>query len=163
MKKNYKSILHKFFKITIILKGIDGLLDIITSAILFFAKSHTIGNTIPVLIRKELLEDPQDIIANYLLSISQNTLPDTQFFIVIYLLIHGLIKIALSLALNSNNFLAYKISELVLICFVGYQFYRFSHTHSSMLLIFTLMDIIILFLIHFESKSLIITKKKQLK
>lgn len=134
-------------------------LEIIISLFFFFAKSNILAQIIPFLFHKELLEDSQDLIANYFLNISHNTLPDTQLFIAIYLAIHGLIKIALVLALNSRNYLAYKISEIVLIIFVTYQFYRFSHTHSSILLIFTLIDIVIIFLIHSEAKNL--PKKKR--
>jgi uncharacterized membrane protein len=154
VNKKYKLFLHRFFKITVIIKGIDGVLDVFASLVLFFSTSGFIANIIPFLFRKELIEDPKDVIVNYLLNISQNMLPDTRLFIIIYLAVHGLIKISLALALNSDNYRAFKISELVLILFVSYQAYRFCHTYSIILLIVTLLDIIIIFLIHFESKKL---------
>ncbi len=154
MNNRYKVFLHRVFKFTIIIKGIDGVLDIIVSAILLFFAPDSIAKIIPLLVRKELIEDPKDIIANYLLNISQHILPDTFWFIVVYLTLHGLIKIGLALALNSENHRAYKIAEIILITFIGYQFYRFSHTHSNVLLLFTLVDVIIVLLIHSESKRL---------
>lgn len=159
MNEKYKLFLHRFFKLTILIKGIDGILDIIASLVLLFSASNFIANIVPFFARKELLEDPKDVIANYLLNISQNTLPDTRLFIIIYLAIHGLIKIGLALALNGNSYRAYKISEIILIIFVGYQAYRFSHTHSLILLMFTLLDIIIIFLVHSESKKLLNKQK----
>ena len=154
MKKYYKSFLHHLFRATILIKGIDGILDIITSLILLFSSSNTFLRIIPTLLRKELIEDPNDIIGNYLMMVSQNLLPDTQLFIVIYLAVHGFIKIGLALALNGKNYRAYKVSEMILIIFVCYQLYRFSHTQSIVLLLFTLLDILIVFLINLESKKL---------
>jgi len=152
MNKNYKLNLHRVFKISIIIKGIDGVLDIIASSLLFFLQSDSIVNIIPFLVRKELIEDPKDIIANYLLNVSQNILPDTQIFIIIYLLIHGLVKTGLALALSSKNRQAYIISGIILVFFIGYQIYRFSHTHSIILMLFILIDVLMVYLIHTELK-----------
>lgn len=154
MITNYKLVLHRVFKISIIIKGIDGVLDVITGLFLLFSASNFILKIIPFLVRKELVEDPQDIIANYFLAVSQNILPSTKLFIIIYLIIHGLIKIGLALALSVKSFQVYKIAQIVLITFICYQIYRFSHTHSSILLITTLMDIVIAFLIQGEAKNL---------
>ncbi len=151
MNNRYKVFLHRVFKFTIIIKGIDGVLDIIVSAILLFFAPDSIAKIIPLLVRKELIEDPKDIIANYLLNISQHILPDTFWFIVVYLTLHGLIKIGLALALNSENRRAYKIAEIILAAFIGYQFYRLTHIHSNILLVFMLIDIVIVLLIRTES------------
>lgn len=150
---NLQKLQHKIFKFTILIKGIDGLIDLLTSLILLISSGNVILKSIPFLTRKELIEDPQDLIANYLINIAQNFLPDTQKFIILYLAIHGLIKMGIALALNTNNYRAYKISGTVLALFIIYQFYRFTHTHSLTLLFFSFFDIFILILIYFESKK----------
>lgn len=43
---------------------------------------------------------------------------------------------------------------LVLAAFIGYQIYRFTHTHSLALLLVTIYDVIILSLIYPEAKNL---------
>jgi uncharacterized membrane protein len=152
INNKYKSHLHRVFKISIIVKGVDGILDIIASILLYLSPSKSIEHIIPLLFRKELIEDPKDIIANFFLNASHNLLPDTQIFLIIFLLVHGVIKGGLALALNSKNRRAYIYSGIILIFFIGYQIYRFSHTHSFLLLMFTLIDIVMVLLIHNELK-----------
>ena len=154
MLKNYKIFLNRFLKLAIIIKGIDGILDVLTSIILFFYGSSFLVKIIPFLLRKELIEDPQDLVANYLFNSTQHILPNTKLFIIIYLAIHGLIKIGLALAIRSHNIKAYKITAIILAIFICYQFYRFSHTHSSFLLLVTLFDMTILYLIYNERKNI---------
>jgi len=154
MNKKYKAYLHRCFKITILIKGIDGVFEVIASAILFISGANSIIEKIPSFVQKELIKDPDDMISNYLLHIFDSALPDTQLFIAIYLAIHGLIKIGLVFALNSKSYRAHEIAKIILIIFIGYQFYRFEHTHSMLLFILTCIDVIIVSLIHSEEKRL---------
>jgi uncharacterized membrane protein len=150
----FKLLLYRLFKATIFIKGFDGVLDLIASAVLFFSTSETISKIIPFLFREELLEDKNDIVANFLLNASQAFVADTQLFVVVYLTIHGLIKIGLALAFNSKNYRAYKIAEIILTILIGYQIYRFSHTFSIVLLLVTITDILTVILVNIESKKL---------
>ncbi len=154
MNKKYQSNLHRFFKTVIIIKGIDGVLEVFASTFLLLSGANSVIEKIPSFVQKELIKDPDDMISNYLLHIFEYALPDTQLFIAIYLAIHGLIKIGLVFALNSKSYRAHEIAKIVLIIFIGYQFYRFEHTHSMLLLFFTLVDIIIVSLIHSEEQRL---------
>jgi len=153
MNKKNKIFLYRFFEFTLIIKAIDGVLEVITSIILFFFGSNIINNIIPLLVQEELANDPNDALSNWLLSISQNMLPSTQTFIVVFLALHGLIKIGLVATLSSRNHRAYQIGEIMLLIFVFYQLYRFSHTHSLILLIITIIDIAILALARFKDKT----------
>ncbi len=144
---------HRFFKIAIFMKGLDGVLEVLGSLILLFLGSEAIPSITSFLIRKELTEDPQDFIANYLLDFSKDFLPSTHFFIIIYLLLHGLVKIALVLGLNSQKNRMQKTAEAVLIFLIFYQLYRFSHTHSWVLLGFLSIDIAIVILLNLEHRK----------
>lgn len=160
MKKiNYKLLFHRFFKFVVIIKGIDGIVDVLASVILFVFWKHSLATIIPYLVRKELIHDPQDFIANYLIYFSHNILPGTQIFVMLYLFLHGIIKIWLAFALLSKNNKIHKIASVILILFVGYEIYRYSHTGSYILLGATLFDILTILLIQHEYKKIIHKKK----
>ena len=150
MKKSHKSFLHHAFRLTILIKGVDGILDMAGSAILYLSGPNSISKIVPMLVRGELIEDPKDIIGNYLLNASQGILPSTHLFIVVYLAVHGLAKIGIASALSSNNHKAYRTAEILLIFFICYQIYRFGHTQSITLLMLSLVDILILALAESE-------------
>lgn len=152
MKQRVKKILDRVFNLTIFIKGVDGILDMAAALTILVMGSDAITSITTLLVREELLEDPQDFVANYLLEASQNLLPDTQSFIILYLSIHGLIKIAIALAIYSKNHRLHKIAEVVLGVFIVYQLYRFGHTHSLTLLALTLVDVMIIILMHLKSK-----------
>jgi uncharacterized membrane protein len=67
-------------------------------------------------------------------------------FVSIYLMLHGLIKAALVTALWFDAPWAYPLTISVFSIFSGYQLYRFSHTHSPVLIIITIFDALIIYL-----------------
>lgn len=154
MKEKYKIFWHKFFKFSLIIKGLDGVLDVTSGLILFFSVTNPLVRIPSALFHHELIKDPQDFIANYFINASQNILPTTATFIAWYLLVHGLIKIGLSLALFSKNYRLYQIAGIILILSISYQFYRFTHTHSLLLLLVTVYDLMIMVMLCFEAKNL---------
>jgi len=154
MKEKYKIFLHKFFEFSLIVKGLDGVLDLVFGSVLLFSATNPIAKAMPFLFRQELIEDPADRIANWLVGASENIAPATATFIALYLVIHGLVKISLALALLSKHYRLYQIAGVVLGIFISYQIYRFAHTHSIALLLITIYDIIILSLIYPEAKKL---------
>ncbi|QQR84021.1 DUF2127 domain-containing protein [Candidatus Peregrinibacteria bacterium] len=153
MQSRFKPFFHKLFKLTIFAKGVDGVIDVLTSLLLLFYGKNALTKFVPFLFRKELIEDPKDLLGNYLIKITENISFDTHLFLVTYLAVHGLIKVGVSIGLYSNNPRAYQIAEVVLITFTGYQLYRLSHTHSFTLLLFTLVDILIIISMRFEAKK----------
>ncbi len=154
MKEKIKLFWHRFFRVSVIIKGADGVLDVASGSFLLFSATNPIATALPFLFRRELIEDPEDFIANYLIGASQKVLPETLTFIAIYLLIHGLVKISLALALLSKHYRLYQIAGIVLAAFISYQIYRITHTHSLALLLVTIYDLIILSMIYPEAKRL---------
>lgn len=140
-----------FFKIMIWIKGLDGVVDILGSIV--FAISRP-SNVVLFLFQKELMEDPYDRLAHYLINLTENTHPGTRLFVVVYLAIHGLIKVGMVYALHRKSHLAYKIAAAILCIFLLYQIYRFSHTGSTLLLVAILFDVLMLILIKHEYKKL---------
>ncbi|WP_337142528.1 DUF2127 domain-containing protein [Mesorhizobium sp. Cs1299R1N1] len=74
----------------------------------------------------------------------------TQHFYAFYLLSHGLVQIALVAALLKRRLWAYPASLAALLLFIIYQLYRFSYTHSAGLIVLTLFDLLVVWLVWHE-------------
>jgi len=147
---NVKKIEHTIYRTVVAIKGIDGILELIGSFFVSVFSSRFIYRIVQIVFNHELATDPDDYIANYLLQASQSLSLGRKFFVAFYLFIHGVIKIGLVYALLSKNARLYIVAGGVLGLLVIYQIIRFSFTHSLVLLALTLLDIVILLLIHNE-------------
>jgi len=149
-----KNVLHRLFKISIFLKGLDSLLQIIGGIFLILVKPESINNIIQLIFHYELIEDPQDLIVNFFINLFSNLPAGTQLFGAIYLLSHGIIKLALIIGLWKKKLWTYIAAEIVFTLFIIYQVYRFAFTHSVFLILLTLLDAVVIILTWWEYKQL---------
>ncbi len=140
---------HEFFELGIILKGIDGFLELAGGVALFFISPGTINTIALFFIRGELSEDPKDFLANLLLHATQGLI-QTQIFAGMLLIAHGLVKIFLVIALRRNKLWAYPAAIAIFGGFVLYQFYQLSVGYSLFLWVVTIIDIAVIGLIVHE-------------
>ena len=145
---------HILFLISIFFKGLDGVLEFAGGLVFLFLKHGAIIKYMSILFQPELAEDPNDIIANYLMNLAGHISSDTEFFAAIYLLVHGIVKISIVSGLYLRKLWVYPVAELILSLLVIYQIYRFSHTFSILLILLTIIDLFIIFLIQTEYKRL---------
>lgn len=85
-----KDIVHVSFEIGLLLKGIHGLAEIIGGVFMLFLTPGRLNFLAHFLTKHELLEDPRDRVANFLLSLSNNFSVSAQHFTVFYLCLMGL-------------------------------------------------------------------------
>ncbi len=143
--------IRDIFDVGIGIKGIDGVLQVIGGIALLLIKPETINRIIVNLSRHELTQDPQDKIANYLLSFSHTT-SGSKIFAALFLLSHGLIKILIVIGLLKNKLWAYPTGIIVFTAFGIYQIYRYAHTHSLGMLVLTILDVFVILLTWHEYK-----------
>jgi uncharacterized membrane protein len=143
-------LIHVFFAIGVIGKGIDGVLEIVGGALLFVVNRLQIHNLVRILTQHELSEDPHDIVASYLLNTTQHLTAGTQAFGAIYLLWHGVVKVALVAGLLLKRLWAYPAAIVAFVLFLVYQLYRYSHTHSPELVVLSIVDVLIIVLTWLE-------------
>ena len=143
---NSPSFLRATFRTGITVKGIDGLLEAIGGVLLWFIKPEALGGTLQDIFEHELSRDAHDFIAAHLLHASEKFAHSDPLFASIYLLSHGLIKAMLCVFLWMNKLWAYPLAIGVFIAFSVYQVYRFTHTHSTALLLLTAFDLLIVYL-----------------
>jgi uncharacterized membrane protein len=141
-----KQLLRDAFRTGITVKGADGLLEAMGGVLLWFIKPRAMSRVLRVLSLHELSRDPQDFIGTRLLHISERLAHADPMFASIYLLIHGLAKVGLAVALWLNALWAYPPAIAIFSAFGLYQIYRFTHTHSIALLILTIFDAAIVWL-----------------
>lgn len=96
--------------------------------------------------QKELLEDPHDLVANLLLHVTQNIGGVTTFAIV-YLWIHASIKLIAVFGILKNKAWAYPFSLISLGILLIYQFYSLFERISIGMLILTIFDTFVIWLI----------------
>lgn len=147
-------VIHKSFKIGMLLKGIDGILEIIGGILLKLFNPAALNKLVVLLTQHELSEDPKDTISNLMINMSANFSISSQNFGVFYLISHGLVKFILIVMLWRKNMWAYPLTIVSLILFIIYQIYRYTIGHSMFLIVLTIFDIIMIFLTYVEYKRM---------
>jgi uncharacterized membrane protein len=138
---------HALFLISVWIKGLAGVIETTGGVLVLFVTRDLLDSFILRLTAPELAEDPADWIVNYLSYAVEHFSESTKHFASIYLIIHGLIKIFLVGGLLRNKLWAYPLSLWFLGAFIVYQCYRFTHTHSIWLVLLTVFDLVVAFLI----------------
>jgi uncharacterized membrane protein len=130
-----------------VLKGLDGVLEMIGGLLLFVLRPDRIAAVTRFLTQHELEEDPNDFVANHLLTAAHGlTHGSATLFGALYLLSHGLVKLVLVAAVLRDRLWAYPWMIAFLGIFIAYQTYRLVVAFSVGLLLLTLFDIVIVWL-----------------
>lgn len=138
--------LDRIFEIGIILKGLDGVLEVIGGLLLLAVTPATIDRMTVRLTQHELSEDPNDFIASHLLRYTHGLIGSAVTFAAAYLLAHGIVKIVLVAALLRNQAWAYPWMIGFLLLFIGYQVYRLALSPTFWLTALTIFDALIVWL-----------------
>lgn len=102
------------------------------------------------LLEHELIEDPNDILirlGDFFLIHSSLTI---SYFLAIYFIFWGSVDIGLSIGMLKHKLWTFPVGITLIVLFVAYEIYRFSHTHSLILAFIILVDIFLIWLIHKE-------------
>ena len=145
-----KSKLHVAFEVGVILKGFNGLLELVGGVLLLAFPSSAIEKFIVGLTSNELSKDPHDVIATHLRQAAHSLSANDQLFAAIYLLSHGVVKALLVYALLRGKLWAYPWAIGVFTAFGVYQIYRYFITTSGWLIVLTVLDVIVILLTSFE-------------
>jgi uncharacterized membrane protein len=135
--------LDRLFEIGIILKGLDGVVELVGGLLLLFVTPGDIYHLVAVLTQGELSEDPDDVVARYLLHTANGLSGNAVIFAAAYLLVHGAVKVVLVIALLLNKLWAYPSIIIILLIFIGYQLYRIVLNPSAGLITLTVFDALI--------------------
>ena len=141
-----RTLLDRTFWVALILKGLDGVLEIIGGVLLMLVSPAQLGQLARFLTQHEISEDPHDLVANALLHLTSGLSGATTLFGAIYLLLHGLVKVVLVLAILKDKLWAYPWMVAFLLAFILYQGYQLIVGFSWGLVLLTAFDIFIVVL-----------------
>lgn len=154
MKRLNERQIHFIFKVSLFLKGVFAFLEIMGGFLAYFIPRSFVLGLVGMLTQRELVEDPRDLVANYLLHAAQHLSVGTRHFAAIYLVSHGAIKLWLIIGLLRERLWYYPTALIVFGLFIVYQLYRFSFTHSPFLIFLTVVDLVVIVLTWHEYRYL---------
>ncbi|HSX47672.1 MAG TPA: DUF2127 domain-containing protein [Patescibacteria group bacterium] len=148
-----KTRLDKIFEVSLILKGLDGVLELLGGFVLAFISPASINHIVRLLTQNELSENKHDFISTHIIAYSHHISSSTLTFGAIYLILHGIVKIVLVTAVLKEELWAYPWMMAFLIIFIIYQIYRLIIKYSFGLVLLTAFDIFIVVLTFIEYKK----------
>jgi uncharacterized membrane protein len=138
----------RLFRIAVVLKGLDGGFQLVAGIALLFIPARAIISLVQLIVTRDLVGNPAGMLATHLQSAVQNfTGGSTHTFVIVYLLVHAVIKLGLVVALLRNVAPAYPVAAVALGVFVVFEVLRAIRTHSVALPIFAALDVLIIVLV----------------
>ena len=140
------SLLDKIFHGGIAIKGFDGLLECIGGILIWFIKPSAMNEFLRVAALHDLPGKYDEVIIAHLFHWTQSLEHGGRVFASAYLITHGLSKALLVVLLWMNKLWAYPLTMVVFAIFCVYQMHRYTHTHSILLVLLTIFDLILIYL-----------------
>jgi uncharacterized membrane protein len=141
-----RNLIHEAFVTGIVLKGVDSVLQIIGGILLLLVSQQALNNLVWWLISHELSEDPGDCVTHLLAHWAKGWSVSSQLFAGLYLLSHGIVKLAVVVMLLKGKIWAYHAGIIFFLLFIVYQLYRYTHTHSFWLIVLSVFDVAVIWL-----------------
>lgn len=145
--------LDRTFKVSLVLKGLDGVLELVGGLLFLMVPPARIGALVGALTQHEFSEDPDDLVATALVGLAGKLTISASIFAAIYLLLHGLVKIVLVWAVLRDKLWAYPWMIGFLLVFILYQGYELVVAYSWALALLTAFDVFIVWLTWHEYKA----------
>jgi uncharacterized membrane protein len=136
--------IHRIFDVSVALKGLHALIEILGGLALYLVSTETIVGVINRYSQDELVEDPHDFVATHLLKFAEGFSVEKHDFYAFYLLSHGLVKLVVVAGLLREKLWAYPASFVVFGAFIAYQLYRYSYTHDVSLILLSIFDLFVI-------------------
>jgi uncharacterized membrane protein len=131
-----------------------GFLRIIFGLALLRVVGLPLVSVITSLMGHELVEDPSDILYAFASHALGQHPVYISYFLAIYFIFWGVLDVVLSYNLLKDKIWAFSSSLILIGGFIMYELFRFSHTHSFILLYIICLDVAIFWLIKREYKKL---------
>ena len=138
--------LDRVFRVSLGLKGADGILELIGGVLLLLVSPGQLNRVVRALTQHELSEDPHDLIATTLVHAVGSLSASASLFGAVYLLLHGVVKVVLVVAVLLNRLWAYLWIMAFLAIFILYQGYQLVVGFSWGLALLTAFDIFVVWL-----------------
>ncbi|SDG63852.1 DUF2127 domain-containing protein [Pseudonocardia oroxyli] len=138
---------ERLFRIALVVKGVDGAAELLGALLLAVVSGATVHRLVAEVLARDLLGDPDGSLARHFVAGTSEFVSGDRTFAVLYLALHGVVKLALVVALLRKWLPAYPVAVLVLGAFVVYEILRAVHTGSIVLPFLAALDVAILVLV----------------
>ncbi|HET9146177.1 MAG TPA: DUF2127 domain-containing protein [Sphingomicrobium sp.] len=135
--------IHEAFTVSLAIKGLNGLAEIAGGIAIYLTSTETIARWIAQF-ANALGGNPKRWIPAHLLKFGDSLTVSQHDFVAFYLLTHGVVKIVLVYGLLRERLWSYPVSFVVFSGYIIYQLYRFTFTHSLLLIVLSIFDAFIL-------------------
>ena len=139
--------IHRMFAVGVTLKGLHALVELIMGAAILTISPVGTSNFFLVLAEREQARGWPPFIVDFLLGLARAALEGGQRFAGIYLLVVGLINVGLVIGLLTGALWSYPAALAALVSLMVYQLYRYTHTHALALILLTLFDAVVCWLV----------------
>lgn len=146
--------LHELFEVSLFLKAVFAVSELISGIGVYLIPAGWVIDAAQWVTAHELIEDPSDRLARALLALAEHFSVGTQQFWAAYLVGHAVVKLAVVAGLVLRIRWAYPASIWVLVGFIVYQADRWMQTHSIAMVLLTIFDMVVIWLIWHEYKGM---------
>lgn len=144
----------RLFRLALLVKGIDGALELIGAVVLLAISGQAVHQLVADVLAHDLIGPPDGTLARHLVAGTDEFASGNRSFAVVYLGLHGVLKLLLVVALLRRWMPAYPVAIVVLGVFVVYEIYRAIHTGSLVLPFLAALDVAIIVLVVREYREL---------
>ncbi len=127
--------IHQIFVVSILLKGLHALIEVAGGIALYFFSTDAIIRWLYA-----NAGESNDLIARF----ARTFTGQEHHFYAFYLVSHGLVNLAIVIALLSQRLWAYPATFAVLAAFMAYQLCRYTYTQDLGLIALTVLDLIVM-------------------
>jgi uncharacterized membrane protein len=145
----------RLFRIALLVKAVDGAAELVGALVLLTVPGAALASLVNDIVARDLLGPPDGSLARHFEAGTAEFVSGSRMFAVVYLALHGVVKLALVVALLLRRWQpAYPVAALVLGVFVAYELYRATRTGSVLLPLLAALDLAIIWLIVREYRLL---------
>ena len=144
----------RLLRVALLLKGLDGVVELLAGVALAVVGPRELGGLTRRVVEHHLLGSPNGALAERFAAGEAALTGGDRTFAVVYLTLHGLVKLGLVVALLRELRPAYPVAVGVLVVFVGYEVYRALRTGSWALWVAAALDLAIIVLVVREYRRL---------
>ena len=142
--------IYDAFLVTVVVKGIDGVLEIALGLVLIFTDEFS--DVVFFLTRNALIDDPDNYFATHLRAFASQS---HEAFVVggLYLVGHGILKSFIASSLWRNYTWSYPVAMVILALFIFYEVVHIALTGSIPFVLLAVFDIVMLLLVGHEYRK----------
>jgi uncharacterized membrane protein len=137
----------QLLRLALAIKAVDGAAELVAAVALLLVPGAALHTLVADLISHDLLGPPEGTLARHFVAGTAEFLSGNRTFAVVYLALHGVLKLALVGALLRGWRPAYPVAVAVLGAFVLYELHRAARTGSVLLPFLAALDVAIVVLI----------------